>query len=130
MPTSGTPDPKIEAYNTLGLLKQFLKGILRWGIASGTNLGAPSIISVNADGKSHPVDLNATYLVSSLNIKNRSGNSGTLYVGSDPGSGSTLPGIQLLPGTWTTPGWTTPSRWYYNAQGAASTDVYEIWWSS
>jgi len=115
---------------TVHQLRQFLSGLLRWNIAAGTGLGAPNIVSINTDGNPHPVDLNATYLVSKLNFKNRLTNTGTLYVGSDPGSTGGLPGIQLSPGMSVSPPWTTPSKWFYTVGSAGANDVYEIWWSS
>ncbi len=126
MPTQAPPDPaKIEAYNTLGLLKIFLKGLLRWGIANGSNNGGVGHCSVNYNQTTEaPIDLNATYMVVQLNFRNRAGNSGTLHIGP---TGDQF--IALTSGESVTPVWTVPAKWYYNVSGGASTDVYEIWWT-
>lgn len=122
MPGQPQGNPKMQT--GLDLLKQFLTNILRWGIAQGRSNGSPMFVHANTDGNEHCVDPNATYIVRALNFKNRSGNSGTLLVGS-AGNES----IQLTAGQWVSPDWTSPAQWFYKVTGSASTDVYEIWWS-
>lgn len=113
---------------TLEFLRVFLRGVLRFGFSRPEWSGSPSFVSVTpTDGNEHPVDRNANYLVKTLNFRNRTGNTGTLYVGTT-GQTDSL-GIALTAGQGVSPEFTNPSLWFYKVVGGVAGDRYEIWWS-
>jgi hypothetical protein len=86
----------------------------------------PNMVQLVTDGHEHATDQNANFIVSYLNFRNRTTNTGILYVG---GQGTTdYGGIQLLAGQSVSIPWCYPSQAYYKILGSVSTDVFECWW--
>lgn len=129
MPGSGQGTSDLHAPEVMGVLaqlKQFFNLVLKWRVMRLSGPMSVGFADIINDGNEHPVDLNATYVVSLFSVRNRSTNSGTIYIGS---TGRTFPnGIQLEPGDSVPIPWCYPSEMFYNVQGGATTDVYEIWW--
>jgi hypothetical protein len=102
----------------------------RWLAAQPGYDGAPSTCAVQNDGKPHQVRApgGTGIIVSSVAVRNNSGNSGSLAIYSGSSSGAPL--MTLAAGQDRSLFWVDPGSLWYVVTGGASTDVYEISWGA
>ena len=92
--------------------------------------GAPKSVTVQNDGKPHQLlpPGGTPIIVSSVAVRNNTGNSGTLAIMGGSSSGALL--MTLAAGQDRSLFWVDPASLWYIVTGGASTDVYEISWGA
>ena len=102
----------------------------KWLAAQPWYTGTPAAVGVLNDGKPHQFlpPGGTPYIVSSVAIRNNSGNSGTLVIRQGSGTGQIL--CTLANGQDRSLFWIDPASLWYTVTGGASTDSYEISWGA